>query len=165
MMRVLKYQRITEADEELYHFCLNKKEYYEIENQKVTWQYVQDDMRPPQGFEKEEHFHYKIYDQDVMIGYIDYMIGYRYHMIHDDSYMWIGLFLVDQNHQRQHYGKRIIKEILDRHPLVTHIQLACLNNNPKGLAFWNALGFQSISQSSYKSLNVTVFEKERNTHD
>ncbi|WP_028043663.1 GNAT family N-acetyltransferase [Candidatus Stoquefichus massiliensis] len=162
---MLKYQRITEADKELYHFCLEQKEYYKVENQEVTWEYVQSDMLPPKGFEKEEHYHYKIYDQNDMIGYIDYLIGYRYHMLHDDSYMWIGLFLVNQNQQRQHYGKRIIEYIINKHPFVTHIQLACLQNNFKGLAFWNALGFQPISQSSYKSLNVTVFEKERNTHD
>lgn len=162
---MLRYQRITEADEELYHFYQHQIEYFEMESQEVTFQYLQEDMKSPEGFEKEEHFHYKIYDHQDMIGYIDYMIGYRFHMIHDNSYMWIGLFLVDQNYQRQHYGKRIIKDIIDMHPHLTHVQLACLQNNPKGLAFWKALGFQSISKSSYKSFAVTVFEKERRTYD
>lgn len=38
------------------------------------------------------------------------------------------------------------------------MQLACIKNNEKGMAFWKALGFNKIAVSMYNNLEVEILE-------
>ena len=80
-------------------------------------------------------------------------------MQHDDTYVWIGLFLVDENKHRQGFGKAIIQSFinqLDNH--YNHVQLACIEYNEKGMAFWQSLGFYKIADSHFGEIPVVVFQ-------
>ena len=97
------------------------------------------------GYDKKNHYCQKVYIDHQMTAYIDYQCGYRYSMQHDDTYVWIGLFLVDENKHRQGFGKAIIQSFinqLDNH--YNHVQLACIEYNEKGMAFWQSLGFYRL---------------------
>jgi ADP-ribose pyrophosphatase YjhB (NUDIX family)/ribosomal protein S18 acetylase RimI-like enzyme len=59
---------------------------------------------------------------------------------------WIGLLMVDGLSQRRGYGRRLATLVEDRFRAAgrSAVRLAVLDNNPKGLAFWTALGYEVI---------------------
>ncbi|MET8246028.1 GNAT family N-acetyltransferase [Streptomyces sp. NPDC005202] len=59
---------------------------------------------------------------------------------------WIGLLMVDADVQRQGHGRRLASLVEDRLRAAgrTAVRLAVLDNNPKGLAFWSALGYEVV---------------------
>ena len=96
-----------------------------------------------------------------MVGLIDYQLGYRFSMIHDDKCIWIGLFLVDESYQRKGFGKEILNKVVKKYgDFYNRIQLACIRDNFKGLVFWKKMGFKEIATSSYCNLEVIIFEKK-----
>ncbi|MCX4738336.1 bifunctional GNAT family N-acetyltransferase/NUDIX hydrolase [Streptomyces antibioticus] len=60
---------------------------------------------------------------------------------------WIGLLIVDAAVQGQGYGRRIAERVEARFRQAgrTAVRLAVLDANPKGLAFWTALGYEVIA--------------------
>ncbi|WP_437070310.1 GNAT family N-acetyltransferase [Streptomyces sp. enrichment culture] len=59
---------------------------------------------------------------------------------------WIGLLMVDAGLSRQGYGSRFAALVEDRFRAAgrSAVKLAVLENNPRGLAFWTALGYEVI---------------------
>lgn len=59
---------------------------------------------------------------------------------------WIGLLMVDAGVRGQGHGRRIATAVEDRFRAEgrTAVRLAVLENNPDGLAFWTALGYEVI---------------------
>ena len=155
----MEYRIVNTCDEELYQFYLRQKKYFSLFSEDITYEYIQQDMLGPKGFDEKNHFHYKIYDQNQMVAYIDYCLGYRYSMVHDESYIWIGLFLVDEKFWRQHYGEKIITKFCHHYQNYQAIQLACLLQNRQGQQFWEAMGFHRIDCSYSGHEEVIVFEK------
>ena len=157
---MLKYQRIFKLDDELYDFHLRQKQYYLLEGIVPTKQYLVEQMNNPEKFDDKEHYIMKIYYNEKMIALIDYQIGYRFSMKHDDNYLWIGLFLVDEIWQQKKFGRQIIKHIINEHKQSCKIvQLACIKENLKGLAFWKSLDFRKIDVSKCKNIEVIVLER------
>ncbi|UTY38813.1 GNAT family N-acetyltransferase [Allocoprobacillus halotolerans] len=155
----MKYQLIKQCDEELYQFYLRQKTYFSLIPQEITYQSIQEDMLGPAGFDEKQHYHYKIYEHNQMVAYLDYILGYRFSMQHDSHYLWIGLFLVEESLWQQHYGKRIISKLCQQYQDYT-IQLACLVQNKNGITFWQAMGFQEIARSYSGHEEVVIFEKQ-----
>ncbi|MEV7975998.1 GNAT family N-acetyltransferase [Streptomyces sp. NPDC086519] len=61
---------------------------------------------------------------------------------------WIGLLMVDAGEHWKGYGRRIAGEVEQRFREAGRdaVRLAVLENNPKGLAFWSALGYEVIGR-------------------
>jgi len=59
---------------------------------------------------------------------------------------WIGLLLVAAGEQRKGYGKELATLVENRFRDAGRaaVRLAVLDNNPKALAFWTALGYEVI---------------------
>ncbi|MFF7982245.1 GNAT family N-acetyltransferase [Streptomyces sp. NPDC007901] len=59
---------------------------------------------------------------------------------------WIGLLMVDAGAQGRGYGRRIAEGVEERFRAAGRdaVRLAVLEDNPKGLAFWTALGYEVI---------------------
>ncbi|MEW2498150.1 GNAT family N-acetyltransferase [Streptomyces nodosus] len=59
---------------------------------------------------------------------------------------WIGLLMVDAGLRRQGHGRRLVSLVEDRFRGAgrTAVRLAVLENNPRALAFWTALGYETI---------------------
>ena len=107
------------------------------------------------------HTWVEVYFKNEMVGLIDYQLGYRFSMIHDDKCIWIGLFLVDESYQRKGFGKEILNKVVKKYgDFYNRIQLACIRDNFKGLVFWKKMGFKEIATSSYCNLEVIIFEKK-----
>ncbi|WP_181805857.1 GNAT family N-acetyltransferase [Streptomyces shenzhenensis] len=61
---------------------------------------------------------------------------------------WIGLLMVDAGEHGKGYGRRIAGEVEERFREAGRdaVRLAVLENNPKGVAFWSALGYEVIGR-------------------
>ncbi|MFD0505739.1 GNAT family N-acetyltransferase [Streptomyces chiangmaiensis] len=59
---------------------------------------------------------------------------------------WIGLLMVDAGLQRQGHGRRLVSLVEARFRSAGRaaVRLAVLENNPRALAFWTALGYETI---------------------
>ncbi|MFC3573145.1 GNAT family N-acetyltransferase [Streptomyces yaanensis] len=73
-------------------------------------------------------------------------INLAHHPDPADPDPWIGLLMVDAGMQRQGYGRQLASLVEDRFRAAgrTAVRLAVLENNPRGLAFWTALGYEVI---------------------
>lgn len=155
----MEYRRMTAPDDELLAFCQRQQRYYALARQQVTRAYVASDFLAPPGFSEDHHWHYKIFDGDAMIAYIDYYDGYRHPMRHDERSLWIGLFLVDERWQHRHIGRSIIQQLCVQYPQHARIQLACYDDNTTGLAFWRSMGFVAIGRSQQAERKLIVMER------
>ena len=93
---MLSYLKVENIDNELIEFHLRQKNYYSLEGQVVTREYLINEMRCPDGFDEIDHYIEKCYLEGELVGLVDYQYGYRYSMIHDDECVWIGLFLINK---------------------------------------------------------------------
>ncbi|SNX62105.1 acetyltransferase (GNAT) family protein [Streptomyces sp. TLI_55] len=64
----------------------------------------------------------------------------------DDPDPWIGLLMIDAAAHRRGYGKQLAGLVEERFRAGgrSAVRLAVLDNNPKALVFWTALGFEVI---------------------
>ncbi|MFE7275070.1 GNAT family N-acetyltransferase [Streptomyces sp. NPDC057623] len=80
---------------------------------------------------------------------------------------WIGLLMVDAGAQRQGHGGRLASLVEDRFRAAdrTAVRLAVLDNNPAALAFWTALGYETIGYGRDRELDrpCTVLRKPLTT--
>ncbi|MFK4145811.1 GNAT family N-acetyltransferase [Streptomyces sp. NPDC004065] len=77
---------------------------------------------------------------------------------------WIGLLMIDAGTQRQGHGRRLAAAVEDRFRAQgrTAVRLAVLENNPRALAFWTALGYEVIGHRADLQLGrpCAVLRKE-----
>ncbi|MBC9728893.1 GNAT family N-acetyltransferase [Streptomyces sp. TRM68367] len=80
---------------------------------------------------------------------------------------WIGLLMVDARRHRQGHGRRLARLVEDRFRAAgrSAVRLAVLDTNPKGLAFWTALGYETIDHREDRQLGrpCAVLRKELRT--
>ncbi|MGW2961561.1 N-acetyltransferase family protein [Streptomyces sp. NPDC001220] len=80
---------------------------------------------------------------------------------------WIGLLMVDAGARARGYGRRIAEGVEERFRAAGRdaLRLAVLENNPKGLAFWTALGYEVIGHRPDRQLGrpCAVLRKELGT--
>ncbi|MEV0905594.1 bifunctional GNAT family N-acetyltransferase/NUDIX hydrolase [Streptomyces hokutonensis] len=81
-----------------------------------------------------------------------------------DEDPWIGLLMIDAAQQRQGHGRQLASLVEDRFRTAgrTAVRLAVLDNNPDGLAFWTALGYDVIDHRPDRQLGrpCTVLRKQ-----
>ncbi|MEV2192589.1 GNAT family N-acetyltransferase [Streptomyces phaeochromogenes] len=67
---------------------------------------------------------------------------------------WIGLLLVTAEEQGKGYGRQLATHIEDRFREAGRdaVRLAALDNNPAALAFWTAIGYQTIGHRKDRQL-------------
>lgn len=67
---------------------------------------------------------------------------------------WIGLLMVDAAEQGKGYGRRVATLVEERFRAAGRraVRLAVLDNNPKGLAFWTALGYEVVDHRPDRAL-------------
>lgn len=72
----------------------------------------------------------------------------------DDEDPWIGLLMIDATQQQQGHGRQLASLVEDRLREAgrTAVRLAVLDNNPDGLAFWTALGYDVIDHRPDRQL-------------
>ncbi|MGV9344065.1 GNAT family N-acetyltransferase [Streptomyces spiralis] len=91
-------------------------------------------------------------------------IALAHHPDPADPDPWIGLLMVEAAAQRRGHGRRLAGLVEDRFRAAgrTAVRLAVLENNPRGLAFWTALGYEVIDHRPDRELHrpCAVLRKE-----
>ncbi|MFJ9945585.1 GNAT family N-acetyltransferase [Streptomyces erythrochromogenes] len=84
-----------------------------------------------------------------------------------DDDPWIGLLLIDATAHREGYGRAVATLVEDRFRAAgrTGVQIAVLDNNPKGLAFWQSRGYSPVRRAKDRELgrDCTVLRKPLDT--
>ncbi|MFI8433639.1 GNAT family N-acetyltransferase [Streptomyces sp. NPDC079020] len=67
---------------------------------------------------------------------------------------WIGLLMVDAGQHRSGYGRQLARLVEDRFRAAGRdgVRIAVLENNPRALAFWTALGYEVIGHRPDRQL-------------
>ncbi|MCQ4212259.1 GNAT family N-acetyltransferase [Streptomyces longispororuber] len=67
---------------------------------------------------------------------------------------WIGLLMIDGSRQRAGFGRELAAAVEERFRAAGRdgVRLAVLENNPKGLAFWAAQGYEEIDRRADRQL-------------
>ncbi|WP_406321376.1 GNAT family N-acetyltransferase [Streptomyces sp. NBC_00519] len=77
---------------------------------------------------------------------------------------WIGLLMVDAGEHGRGHGRRLATLVEEKFRVAGRdaVRLAVLDNNPKGLAFWTALGYRVIGHRTDLQLGrpCAVLRKE-----
>ncbi|CAM5490576.1 hypothetical protein SAVIM338S_03432 [Streptomyces avidinii] len=67
----------------------------------------------------------------------------------EDPDPWIGLLLIDATAHREGHGRGVATLVEDRFRADGHtgVRIAVLDNNPKGLAFWQSQGYTALRRA------------------
>ncbi|EPD57096.1 MULTISPECIES: GNAT family N-acetyltransferase [Streptomyces] len=91
-------------------------------------------------------------------------ITLAHHPDPSDPDPWIGLLMVDADLHGRGIGRRLATLVEDRFRTAGRdaVRLAVLDNNPKALAFWTALGYHPVARRTDLQLGrpCTVLRKE-----
>lgn len=68
----------------------------------------------------------------------------------EDPDPWIGLLLIDATAHREGHGRTVATLVEDRFRAAgrTGVRIAVLDNNPKGLAFWQSQGYTALRRAA-----------------
>ena len=157
---MLNYEILPITDiKELYVFHLRQIRYYQIVQEKISLETIKKDMKVhPDIVHDQDKYYLGIYCQNKLIGVIDYLKHYRYPNSYDRNYIFIGLFMIDEQYQNKGYGTVIMKEFLKND---YHYQLGCYVENKQGYYFWEKMGFQVIDDINnyHECLDLYVMER------
>ncbi|MEV7523171.1 GNAT family N-acetyltransferase [Streptomyces sp. NPDC091371] len=72
----------------------------------------------------------------------------------EDPDPWIGLLLIDATAHREGYGRAVAALVEDRFRAAGRagIRIAVLDNNPKGVAFWESQGYAVLRRAKDREL-------------
>lgn len=85
------------------------------------------------------------YEKESCIAVIDFIEGYP-----NESTGYIGLFMLHEKVHRKGIGEKLLKGLCEvaKDIGLTHIELACYEENERGHMFWTKMGFQEIRRSN-----------------
>ncbi|MGW6685750.1 N-acetyltransferase family protein [Streptomyces sp. NPDC054961] len=68
----------------------------------------------------------------------------------EDPDPWIGLLLIDATAHREGHGRAVATQVEDRFRAAgrSGLRIAVLDNNPKGLAFWQSQGYTALRRAA-----------------
>ncbi|MCL2527032.1 MAG: GNAT family N-acetyltransferase [Defluviitaleaceae bacterium] len=94
-----------------------------------------------------------IWENDEVISILDIIIGYP-----EETCLWIGLFLVHGSFHSKGIGSKLIQAVFKaaKEAGYTLAQLGVIENNVKGIAFWQRHGFAVTRHSG----DIIVMEKK-----
>jgi len=101
------------------------------------------DLPPIPNATSDNYRSWSIIKKDTMelIGFMETYMGYP-----NDDTLWIGMFLIDSEHQRHNYGQEVIENLntMFENQNIEKIGVGVSLKNWKGLRFWHKMGFNSL---------------------
>jgi len=109
----------------------------------------------PPNFDIKQKVFVSIWKGNSVYGVLDFLIGYP-----DKTCVWIGLLMIHGKLHGQKIGSKIASAVENAAKIGGYksIQIAVLENNTKGLAFWRKHGYERIRDKG----NRIVMEKRIN---
>jgi Acetyltransferase (GNAT) family. len=158
-------KKITEKEYmDLYQLQKANPYYFScVQDHPVTYdEAVSDVTALPPHTDYSQKFFIGFYKDQELEAIMDYIEGYP-----SEEYVFIGLFMINGNKQRNGIGSNIIRHFLDtlKDNRVKKVRLGCNLENVWGFQFWNAMGFKEVDrvlskEEGRRDWNLIVMEKE-----
>lgn len=120
--------------------------YFSLQNDTPSLENIKNDITlKPEGLNLDSKYYFLIYDKEKSIAVIDFLKGYP-----TNDTVFIGLLMVDENIQGEGYGSKIVNGLMKKFKTEGYrtVRIAVIEENDKGLKFWNKLGFKLIKSST-----------------
>ena len=163
----VKELSLLDADIVLQLMRTNQEYFTYLQEDEVTYEQVIEDMTelPPNTNASQKHF-IGFYQNEKLLAIMDYIDGYP-----ENKTRFIGLFMIRGEYRRQGYGKKLIRDFIEKSKEEGYhfLRLGCLENNIKALDFWSSWGFQEINRviskgENRRDWNVIVMQYKLDTH-
>jgi ribosomal protein S18 acetylase RimI-like enzyme len=113
---------------------------------------ITDIVAMPPNFDVKQKIYISIWIDDKAVGVLDLLKGFP-----EQSCIWIGLLLIRGELQCRKIGSSVVNAVLSAAKIegYTSVQIGVIENNIKGIAFWEKHGFKHIRTKE----NIIVMEK------
>ncbi|MCL2840699.1 MAG: GNAT family N-acetyltransferase [Defluviitaleaceae bacterium] len=113
---------------------------------------VNDIVAVPPNFDFQQKIYISLWKEGKIIGVLDLLQGYP-----TQTCIWIGLLLIHGHLQGGAIGSKIVNALLDvfKNAGYKRVQLGVIENNTKGISFWQKHGFSKIRMTE----NIVVMER------
>lgn len=157
-----RYQvrKMTAQDiDAVYELSVGNPLFFEYCPPYITRESIAADMAAlPPGRSMDDKYYIGYLGDHKLIAVMDLICFYP-----DENTVWIGLFMMDQNHQGKGEGTAIIEECSAylKHSGFAYIQLAFAKGNPQSEAFWKKNGFRKTGiESENEGYTAVVMQRE-----
>lgn len=139
----------------IYKLSCGNKIFYQYHPPFVTKESIQEDMRAlPPGKDYKDKYYVGFFEKGTLAAIMDLILGYP---LKNTAY--IGLFMMDPEHQYKGLGSKIISECAEciKASGFDKIRLAVDRENPQSNAFWKKNGFLVIDEGEYIIMELNLF--------
>lgn len=164
----IKFEVINLSDEnqieEVLSIYKSNKEYFILSgDSNISFKTIQDDFNLiPDGVSRKNKHYMLVRDGNKSIAVFDYISEFP-----EKEMCYIGFLLVKNDIHRMGYGKKVFNKFEDiiKTQGFKSIRLGVLDNNEKGMHFWNNMGFHKIKTVKSnirpdKDWTIDVMEKD-----
>lgn len=141
--RDLKFVKIDKENiEDAYRIYLSNKEYFELcGSENISLDMIYEDLNAfPEGVSDNQKIYRILYNKNEPLGILDLITSYP----NSDTF-YIGLFLIDKEKQGLTYGSWVYNTVEEKMESLGYKKgrLGVLDNNSKGLKFWEKMGYRT----------------------
>ena len=151
-------RRMTDNDTDtILSFCLQNTQYYEYCGKQPTRELILNDLHvTPPGIDASAKYYVGFCRDTELVAITDLIEGYP-----DDTYCFIGFFMMNKYMQGRQIGSEIIRELCDyiRSEGFTKVMLGIDKNNPQSTHFWKKNGFKAVREVEQDTGVIVVAEK------
>ena len=123
----------------IYKLCLENVQYYEYSKKELSMDLIEQDLKiTPPNIPLQQKYFVGFFDDNNMVAVMDLIDGYP-----DDSYAYIGFFMMRHSMQGAGIGSEIITEVLKylHQQGFKRCRLGIDKYNPQSYHFWTKNGF------------------------
>jgi len=138
----------------VYELYLKNPQYFKLMNTPLTLESVRDDMTGlPPGKTSDDKYYIGFYNNDVLLGVMDLIIGYP-----NDETAYIGLFMIDKDNQSKGLGTNIIHETLTylNQSGFRRAELGVIKHNEQAKHFWHKNQFIPTGREVEIDNNIVI---------
>ena len=155
------FEPITDCNYELYFevYAANQAFFLLTAGKEASPESISDAIsQTPPGFELKNKYFLGVRKNGAAVGVLDFLIGYP-----EKNCLWIGLLIIHGEMQGKQAGSEIVHALLNAAKAegLETAQLGVIENNTRGMTFWQKFGFQEIRQTpaGENGLKTIVMEK------
>lgn len=145
--RLLVSEAIHQDINRLKEICASWDNKVMLEGEEFSENYIEDclnegDLPPVSDADKNNYYFMTIRNlNEEIVGFFDLYHGYP-----DKDTVWISMFLIDKQEQRNSYGREVMEELCNQCLAAgwKFLGLAVHLKNWKGLSFWQKNGFDKL---------------------
>ena len=153
-------RRLSECDAQaIFNLYRSNPQYFEAMHDTPTLSSAKADLAAlPPNKTYDDKYYLGFYDHNALIAVMDLILRFP-----NEQTVFVGLFMVDQAHQRKGIGSLIVSQALDylKKQSFSACRLGYVQTNPQSRSFWTKNGFQPTGVLSKHENYTVVFMEKR----